>query len=85
MTEGQSTAHPETLSLFSGEFAVNDRVAKVTAIKKKNFSARNKRIQIRFNELHNDKRIRYDDVMETLALEFCLAKSTILKALKSKE
>jgi hypothetical protein len=85
MTEGQEEETPQTLSLFEGEFAVNKHIEKITAIKKKNFAARNERIRSRFNELHNDRRIRYDDVMNTLALEFCLAQSTILKALKQKD
>lgn len=62
-----------------------NRVAKIMFTRANNFKARNQRIRTRFNELHNDKRIRYDDVMDTLAMEFCLAQTTILKALKSED
>jgi len=53
------------------------------ATRKRNHEARTERIRSRFNELHNDRRIRYDDVLESLSREFCLAQSTILSALKS--
>ncbi len=62
-----------------------NRVAKIMFTRGNNFKARNQRIRTRFNELHNDKRIRYDDVMTTLAMEFCLAQTTIMKALKSED
>ena len=76
---------PQTLSLFQGEFAATTRFDRIAETRKKNSSERNRRIAIRFNELHNDKRIRYDDVLETLSKEFMLEQSTILKILKKKD
>ena len=72
-----------TKNLF-GETVPISRESKIADTRKKNSSARNERIRERFNELHHDRRIRYDDVMETLSKEFCLAQSTIMKALKDK-
>lgn len=55
---------------------------KVNAIKAANLERRNQEIKERFNHLYNVDRIRPDDILNKLAEEFCLAKSTIESALK---
>jgi hypothetical protein len=85
VTMGAATAEqPQNKNLF-GEVVAISRSGKIAETRKKNSSARNERIRLRFNELFNDRRIRYDDVMNTLALEFCLAQSTIMKMLKKRD
>lgn len=81
---GAATAvQPVNKNLF-GEIIAVSSIERQKETRNKNFKARNERIRTRFNELHNDKRIRYDDVMTTLSLEFCLAEKTILRALKGR-
>lgn len=45
---------------------------------------RNERIRQRVNELHEIRRMRIDDVFDTVAEELCISVHTIKKALKGK-
>lgn len=63
--------------------ALEDKIYKIIATRKRNTEARNTRIRLRFNELYNERRQRIDDVILTLQEEFCLSKSTIEGVLKS--
>lgn len=61
------------------------RISKMVDTRQKNYRARTQRIRDRFNQLHEGQRIRYDDVMHILSIEFCLAQRTIMSALKERD
>lgn len=53
-------------------------------IRKRNTQRRHEKVRERCNELYNEKRIRWDDVIETLSEEFGISPATIeRKILKS--
>lgn len=58
------------------------REDKIRESRQANTAARNQRINDRFNHLYNVERKRYDDVMNALSEEFCLALATIERVLK---
>jgi hypothetical protein len=45
--------------------------------------ARYRAIKDRFDQLYNDKRIRYDDVIRKLGEEFFISEHTVLRILKT--
>ncbi len=59
----------------------NNRQGAIDTLKN-NTRVRNNRIQNRFNQLYNENRMRYDDVINTLCEEFFLSKRRIETVMK---
>lgn len=71
-----------TTATVPSSSVLEERIYKAAATRRRNTDAQNMRIRARFNQLYNQQRLRIDDVIKTIAEEFCLSVATVEKKLK---